>query len=151
MWIYFLKLYKCYIFILWQYDVTKKLPFCLLCYCSVCHLHIRLILTSLLRYFILLCFFFFSFSLVYQHRSVVQMKYHILLLSIYCGVLYFGCVLKYNHTMFQKKKKEDQWGVLLDPNHSFNLQCNTTQSKTSRNPGLRLKKKICWDPLVAQL
>ena len=29
-WIYFLKLYKCYIFILWQYDVTKKLPLLLL-------------------------------------------------------------------------------------------------------------------------
>lgn len=69
-------------------------------------------LYSLLHYFILLCFFFFpficsvffffflSFSLVYQCLSVVQMKYHILLLSIYCGVLYFGCVLKYNHTMF---------------------------------------------------
>ena len=30
------------------------------------------------------------------------MKYHILLLSIYCGVLYFGCVLKYNHVVFKK-------------------------------------------------
>ena len=149
MWIYFLKLYKCYIFILWQYDVTKKLPFCLLLFSLSSSYTLNPYQSLTLFHFAL--FFFFSFSLVYQRLSVVQMKYHILLLSIYCGVLYFGCVLKYNHTMFQKKKKEDQWGVLLDPNHSFNLQCNTTQSKTSRNPGLRLKKKICWDPLVAQL
>lgn len=69
------------------------------CYCWACHFHICLVLTSLLHYFILLFFFSFSFSLVCQCLSVVQMKYHILLLSIYC-VLYFGCILKYNHTMF---------------------------------------------------
>ena len=51
-------------------------------------------------------FFFLSFSLVYQCLSVVQMKNHILLLSIYYGVLYFGCVLKCNHAMFGEKKKE---------------------------------------------
>ena len=104
MWIYFLKLYKYYIFIFWQYDVTKKLPF--FCNCSVCHLHICLILTVSCIISFCSVFFFLSFSLVYQCLSVVQMKYHILLLSIYCGVLYFGCVLKYNHTVFKKKKKE---------------------------------------------
>ena len=67
---------------------------------------------SLLHYFILLCFFFLSFSLVYQCLSVVQMKYHILLLSIYCGVLYFGCVLKYNHTMFYAF-----WGLCFSLKH----------------------------------
>ena len=30
----------------------------------------------------------------------MQMKYHILLPSIYYGVSYFGCVLKYNHFFF---------------------------------------------------
>ena len=67
-----------------------------------CHLHICLFLTRFLCYFIFLwvVFFFLSFSLVYQCLSVVQMKYHILLLPIYCGVLYFGCVLKYNLAMF---------------------------------------------------
>ena len=35
----------------------------------------------------------------------MQMKYHILLPSIYYGVLYFGCILKYNHDL---KKKKDQ-------------------------------------------
>ena len=68
-----------------------------------CHLLICLVFVlCLLCYFILLCcfFFFLSFSLVYQCLSVVQMKYHILLLPIYCGVLYFGCVLKYNLAMF---------------------------------------------------
>ena len=101
MWIYFLKLYKCYIFIFWQYDVTKKLP--LFCYCSVCHLHICLILTVSCIISFCYVFFFLSFSLVYQCLSVVQMKYHILLLSIYRGVLYFGCVLKYNHIKKRKK------------------------------------------------
>ena len=68
-----------------------------------CHLHTCLFLTRFLCYFILLWvffFFFLSFSLVYQCLSVVQMKYPILLLPIYCGVLYFGCVLKYNLAMF---------------------------------------------------
>ena len=99
MWIYFLKLYKCYIFILWQDDVTKKLAFSSV-NCSVRSSHICLVLTNLLRYFILLCFFFLSFSLLYQCLSAVQMKCHILLLSVFCGVLYFGCVLKYNHAVF---------------------------------------------------
>ena len=71
-----------------------------------CHRHICLVLTSLLCYFIFLWFFFLSFSLVYQCLSVVQMKNHILLLSIYYGVLYFGCVLKCNHAMFGKKKRK---------------------------------------------
>ena len=110
MWIYFLKLYKCYIFIFWQYDVTKKLPF--FCYCSVCHLHICLILTVSCIISFCYVFFFLSFSLVYQCLSVVQMKYHILLLSIYCGVLYFGCVLKYNHTMFYAF-----WGLCFSLKH----------------------------------
>ena len=35
-----------------------------------------------------------------QCLSVAQMKYHILLLPIYSGVLYFVCVLKYNLAMF---------------------------------------------------
>ena len=52
-----------------------------------------------------LFFFFLSFSLIYQCLSVVQMKNQILLLSIYYGVLYFGCVLKCNHAMFGGKKK----------------------------------------------
>ena len=83
------------------------------CYCWACHFHICLVLTSLLHYFILLFFFSFSFSLVCQCLSVVQMKYHILLLSIYC-VLYFGCILKYSHTMFKKKKKMAGWHHRLD-------------------------------------
>ena len=111
MWIYFLKLYKCYIFILWQDDVTKKLAFSSV-NCSVRSSHICLVLTNLLRYFILLCFFFLSFSLLYQCLSAVQMKCHILLLSVFCGVLYFGCVLKYNHAMFKKKGKV-WWGASL--------------------------------------
>ena len=80
-----------------------------------CHLHICLFLTRFLCYFIFLWvvfFFFLSFSLVYQCLSVVQMKYHILLLSIYCDVLYFGCVLKYNHTMFYAF-----WGLCFSLKH----------------------------------
>ena len=30
------------------------------------------------------------------------MKYRILLASIYSGIRYFGCVLKYNHVVFKK-------------------------------------------------
>ena len=30
----------------------------------------------------------------------MQMKYHVLLLSTYYSILYFGCVLKYNHIVF---------------------------------------------------
>ena len=33
----------------------------------------------------------------------MQMKYHVLLPSIYYSVVYFGCVLKYNHVVFFKK------------------------------------------------
>ena len=58
-----------------------------------------------LFHFALGVFFSLSFSLVYQCLSVVQMKYHILLLLIYCGVLYFDCVLKYNLAILLGGKK----------------------------------------------
>ena len=85
-----------------QYYVTKKLPFLLLLFSSVIFIHAYSLPGSCVISFCSGCFFFFflSFSLVYQCLSVVQMKYHILLLPIYCGVLYFGCVLKYNLAMF---------------------------------------------------
>ena len=58
------QLYKCYIFIFWQYDVTKKLPF--FCNCSACHLHICLILTvSCIISFCSVFFFFLSFALFF--------------------------------------------------------------------------------------
>ena len=60
-----------------------------------------------LFHFALGVFFSLSFSLVYQCLSVVQMKYHILLLLIYCGVLYFDCVLKYNLAMLLGGKKKE--------------------------------------------
>ena len=34
----------------------------------------------------------------------MQMKYHILLPSVYYGILHFGCILKYNHVVLKKEK-----------------------------------------------
>ena len=81
--------------------LQRNCPF--FCYCSVLSSSYMLIpyqVLVLFHFALGVFFFFLSFSLVYQCLSVVQMKYHILLLPIYCGVLYFGCVLKYNLAMF---------------------------------------------------
>ena len=33
----------------------------------------------------------------------MQMRYHILLLLVHYGGLYFGCVFKYNHVVFHER------------------------------------------------
>ena len=72
-----------------------------------------------LFHFALGVFFSLSFSLVYQCLSVVQMKYHILLLLIYCGVLYFDCVLKYNLAMLLGGEKRKIPEIMEKSFHSF--------------------------------
>ena len=105
----FLKLYKYYIFNLWQYEITEKLLISIIVQLS--HLHVCLIFTGHLYHFI---FLLFSISLgislsvllisknSFMTKNALQIKYHVFMPSVYYGVLYFGCILKYNCVIFLK-------------------------------------------------
>jgi len=43
----------------------------------------------------------------------MQIKYHILLPSVYYGILHFGCILKYNHVVLKKRKRDVSLQVVL--------------------------------------
>ena len=102
------------------------------------------VMSLVLFHFALLFFFFLSFSLVYQCLSGVQIKNHILLPSTYCGVLYFLCVLKYNHAMFEKKKEKEKPEASKDK--EIRLSCETgifTMSLNTSRGSLKVHRGLC--------